>query len=248
MDILDRLRRCALPVIFETDIDDFPCSTVGTAFIVGFRQSVFILMPQHVVKDCPVEKVRIYPSWNHQYTFRYLDSWQIKTTPEDPDASDLLIIKADLSDIPLAERKDIQLIDLNSPDNVAWYDERHDSQFFLCGFPSAGSEGVNYSTLEIRTSQYFLEGVYVDVSLISCCHRIKVKNPLNLCHFGGLSGSPVFSHRCDNTVGTPSRFCGMVLRGTASSGYIHFLGVEFLMKALTEIENRNNSTENPQTE
>lgn len=243
MDILDSLRRCARPVVFETDIDEFPCSIVGTAFIVGFRQSVFVLIPQHVVNDWPVEKILIYPSWNSQYTFRYLNWWRVEITPEDHDISDLLIIKADLSDIPSAERTDIQLLDLNGLENLTWYDERHDSQFFLCGFPSAGSEGVNYSTLEIRISQYFMEGVYVGVSPFSCGHMIKVKNPLNLCHFSGLSGSPVFSHRRDNTVGTPPRFCGMALRGTATSGYIHFLEVEFLMEALTEIENQNNPPE-----
>lgn len=246
MDILDRLRRCARPVVFETDCEEFPYSTAGTAFIVGFRQSVFVLMPQHVVKGWPIEKVLICPSWNSPYTFRYLKWWPVEITPEDPAASDLLIIKAELSDIPLAIRTDIQLLDLNSLENVAWYEERHDSQFFLCGFPSAGSEGVNYSTLEIRTSQYFMEGVYVDDSPFSCGHKIKVENPLNLCHFSGLSGSPVFSQKRDNAVGTPPRFCGMVLRGDATSGYIHFLEVEFLVEALTKIESRNNSTDRRQ--
>ncbi len=243
MNILDSLRRCARPVIFETDIDEFPYSTAGTAFIVGFRQSVFVLMPQHVIKDWPVEKILIFPSWNSLYTFRYLNWWRVKITPEDQVTSDLLVIKADLGDIPSAERTDIQLLDLNNRENQNWYDDRYDSQFFLCGFPSAGSEGVNYTTLEIRTSQYFMEGVYVDVSPFSCGHMIKVKNPLDLPHFSGLSGSPVFSHRRDNTVGTPPRFCGMVLRGTASSGYVHFLEVEFLMEALTEIENQDIPTE-----
>ena len=243
MDILDSLRKCARPVVFQTDIEEFPYSTTGTAFIAGFRQSVFVLMPQHVVNEWPIEKVLICPSWNSEYTFRYLNWWRIEITPEDQATSDLIIIKADLSDIPLAERADTQLLNLNSLENLTWYDERHSSQFFLCGFPSAGSEGVNYTTLEIRTSQYFMEGVYVDVSPFCCGHMIKVMNPLNLCHFNGLSGSPVFSHRRDDTVGTPPRFCGMALRGTATSGYIHFLEVEFLMKALTEIENQNKHTE-----
>lgn len=243
MDILDSLRRCARPVVFETGIDGFPCSTAGTAFIIGFRQSVFVLMPQHVVNNWPVEKIVIFPSWTSQYTFRYLNWWRVAITPEDPDTSDLLIIKADLSDISSAERADIRLLNLNSLENLTWYDERHDSQFFLCGFPSSGSEGVDYSTLEIKMSQYFMEGVYVDASPISCAHIIKVDNPLSLGHFSGLSGSPVFSCRRDCKTGAPPRFCGMAVRGTASSGHVHFLEVEFLIEALTEIESQDSLTD-----
>ena len=142
MDILDSLRKCARPVVFQTDIEEFPYSTTGTAFIVGFRQWVFVLMPQHVVNEWPMEKVLICPSWNSEYMFRYLNWWRIEITPEDQATSDLIIIKADLSDIPLAERADTQLLNLNSLENLTWYDERHSSRFFLCGFPSAGSEGV----------------------------------------------------------------------------------------------------------
>jgi hypothetical protein len=228
MDILDSLRKCIRPIIFDTGCDDYPCSTIGTAFIVGFRQSVFVLTAEHVVKGWPVEKLLIYPSWNSQYTFRYLNWGVVKTTPEDIDTSDILIIKADLNDVPMAERRNIQLLNLNDRENVVWFEERYDSQFFLCGFPEAASGGVDYSTLEIKTSQYLLEGVYKGNSISPCCHMIEVKNPLSLNSFNGLSGSPVFSHRRDNTVGTPARFCGMALRGTAISGYIHFLAVEVL--------------------
>lgn len=235
MDMLNSLRRCARPVVFETDNDEAPCSTAGTAFMVGFRQSVFVIIPKHVVGKWPVEKMRIYPSWNSQYMLRYLNWWFIETTPEDQDTSDILIIKADLNDVPTGDGKDIQLLNLNNRENIAWYGERQDSHFFLCGFPTGWSE-VDYSTLEIKASQYFLEGVYRGESPSSWCHMIEVKNSLRLDHFSGLSGSPVFSHRMGKAAGTPGRFCGMALRGTAASGYIHFLAVEVLMAALSEIE------------
>lgn len=233
MDILDRLRRCTRPVVFETEIDRFACSTAGTAFIVAFEQSLFVVTAEHVVKDWPIEKVLVYPSWTSPYTFRYLNWWRVETIPEDHEASDLLIIKVDFNDIPVALRKDIIVLDLNNSDNVSWYDERHDSQFFLCGFPTHGNDGVDYSTLEIKTSQYFLAGSYEGFSIISpLCHTIKLENPLNLPHFSGLSGSPVFSHRPEG----PPKFCGLALRGTAASGLIHFLKVEVLIEALTDIQ------------
>jgi hypothetical protein len=194
-----------------------------------------VLLPKHVVRGWPVDKLRIYPSSDSQYAFRFLDWRFVKTTPEDEDTSDILIIKVDLNNVPAAERKDIQLLNLNNYENLVWYDERHDSQFFLCGFPMALSE-VNYLTLEIKTSQLFFEGVYKGESPSPWCHMIEVNNPLGLENFNGLSGSPVFSHRNENGAGSPGRFCGMVLRGTASSGYIHFLAVEVLMKALAEFE------------
>ncbi len=238
MDMLDNLRRCARPVVFETDNDDAPCSTAGTAFIVGFQKSLYVIVPRHVVREWPIEKLRIYPSWNSPYSFRYLNWWFIETQIADPDTSDIVIIKVAFDDVPKDVKRDTQLLNLNNRENVVWYDERYDSQFFLCGFPTSRSE-VDYSTLEINTYQFFLEGVYNGIGPSSWCHTIELKNPLRLDDFNGLSGSPVFSHRIANTAGTPGRFCGMVLRGTATSGFIHFLAVEMLMSALSQVESTN---------
>ncbi len=235
MEILEKLRKCSRPVVFKTENENAPYSTAGTAFLVGFGQSIFILTARHVVKDWPVEKVLICPSWNSSYAFHFLGWWFVEKDTEAPDASDVLIIKAELNDIPTTERKEIEILDLNPSVNLSWFHERHDSQFFLCGFPLFHSK-VDYSTLEIKTQQYFLEGVYAGESPFVGCHEIKVNNPLNLQDFNGLSGSPVFSHRHENGEGTPGKFCGMALRGSVMSGSIHFLGADVLMSVLAKIE------------
>lgn len=238
MDTLDSIRGCVRPVIFETGSDDAPCSTAGTAFLVGFRQSLFVLTAAHVVRYCPVESVLVFPSDNSTHPLRYLNWWFVEENPEAPDTSDLLIIRADKESIPTEERKAVQLLNLNDTRNVSWFEERQDSQFFLCGFPVLHNE-VDYSTLEIKTQQYFLEAVYVGPSPFNGCHELSVKNPLKLQHFSGLSGSPVFSHRFSDNSGTPARFCGMALRGTAESTRIHFLEVEALISILSDAENAN---------
>jgi len=236
MDILDKLRRCARPVIFEIDNTETPCSICGSSFVVGFGQSIFIITPKHVIKGYPVDRIRIYPSSNYLYKFRFIKWWFVETTPDEPDASDILIIKVDLNDIPIEDRSEAHVINLNGAENSAWYNERHESQFFLCGFPSTENK-INYSLSQIDISQYFLEGVYVGESPAMCCHQIRVSNPWNLSHFGGLSGSPVFSCKRDYQVGSKPRFCGMALRGTASSCNIHFLDVDIFKTALDKIEN-----------
>lgn len=233
MEIIDRLRQCARPVIFETGNNDAPYSTAGTAFLVGFRQSLFVLTAAHVVRNCPIDKLLVFPSDKSAKPLRLNTWWPVEGNPDDPDASDMLIIKADLESIPVSERNEGCLIHLTHPQAVEWFEARDVSQFFLCGYPLVRN-GVDYFRSEINTQQFFLAGTYKGKSPPEYCHVLNINNPLNLDDFNGLSGSPVFCQKFENGVATaPIRFCGMVLLGTAESGLVHFLDAQRLVSVLS---------------
>src|SRR5262249_40249551 len=53
------LRDCAHPVVFETGLADCPFSVKGTAFVVGFEGTLYLLTARHVVRDWPMEHLAI---------------------------------------------------------------------------------------------------------------------------------------------------------------------------------------------
>lgn len=231
-EILDRLRQCSRPVIFETGIEDAPYSTAGTAFLAGFGRSIFVITAAHVAADC---SIMVFPSDSVTYPLLFSHSFSVERDHEETDVSDILIERVDNDSIRQARESDGQLINLNNPAATDWLNERYASQFFLCGYPSEHNE-VDYFRSEINTQQFFLEGTYSGQSVSYGCHELTINNPLNLTNFSGLSGSPVFSRKFENGVDTPIRFCGMALRGTAQSRRIHFLGADILSSTLNDAQ------------
>jgi len=241
MDKLDYIRRCARPVMFETDVPEAAYSIAGTAFLVGFNDSLYIITARHVIRDYPVEKVVVFPWDKSDFStpLRIADFWNIEDEDHaDSELSDLLVIKADLGCIPKRDRRKGQLIFLTPPDATAWFGNRFHALFFLCGHPHEIND-VDYAKSEVNTGQLMLTGRYVGPSLAGC-HELQVRNPLGISDFSGLSGSPVFSHTSDSpfipVACSKLHFCGMVLRGTVESCRIHFLSSDAIMEALREIE------------
>lgn len=222
-------------MVFETGISEAPFSVAGTAFVVGFYKSLYVLTARHVVRDWPKEQLAIIMSAaGERLPLRM--RWEIRVysdegdCDENGDESDLLIYKADLSGVSEETRRSSYLLDLTPPNAVDWYDDRHESIFFLFGYPKFAN-GPDYEQSQVDMNQYLLQGSFVGPSVTDSCFEIGVENPLNLSTFDGMSGSPVFSL---HAVGGPTQptFCGMALRGTSQSNRVHFLGSQTIIAAL----------------
>jgi len=230
---LDHLRQCARPVVFETGIPDAPFSIAGTAFLVGFHRTFFVLTARHVVGDWPVQRLMVFPSDRSKQGLRLSEWWHVKDDENEPDSSDILLVRAEVRDIPKSIRRSSHLLHLTPPNVTEWFEDRHNSTFFIFGYPTAVNE-ADYARAQIKTQQFFLHGTYIGPSVAHGCHEVRLQNPLALADFNGLSGSPVFSLRSEIAIPRQPTFCGMALRGSASSGRIHFLEASIILLALQE--------------
>ena len=226
------LRACARPVVFETGLSTTPFSMAGTAFLVGFDRKIFIVTARHVVREHPPDRLLIFPTDGAPKPLTISQWWRIEDEEDEPDDSDLLLIQATVKGLSSALRRRSQLIHLTPPDASRWFPLRYTSRFFTFGFPThLGS--VDYDGKNIKPEQVFLEGNYSDAATTgNHVHAIRVRNPLALPSFDGLSGSPVFS--LENVIGRggPPTFCGMALRGGTGAGVVHFLDAAVIMRAL----------------
>jgi hypothetical protein len=190
---------------------------------------VFVVTARHVVRDWPLRGLRIFPSDQATQSLPLVQGYNLITNDYDSDASDLSIIKVDLASVPASDRKSSNLIRVPKvvPD---WLQHAASAAYFCFGFP-VGPIQNDYSVSSVSTTQYMLTGTYVGPSVGSECYELAVRNPLGLEDFNGMSGSPVFSLASGLRPSAPI-FAGMLLRGTAKSGRVHFLDFERIFAAL----------------
>jgi hypothetical protein len=231
---LKRLRYCARAMVFETGESEFPFAVAGTAFAVAFRNELLVLTARHVVGECPTNQLRLIVA-DEGDCVTLTDRWDIRVEDEeeDGDHNDLLIFRADIRNVSPEARQKNQVINLTPPDISDWYETRNEAMFFLFGYPKSAN-CADYELSKVISNQYLLHGAFVGDSLSFGCYELAMQNPLKLPEFDGLSGSPVFSLFTGKASGAQPTFCGLAIRGTASSGRVHFLGSQTIVAALDE--------------
>lgn len=236
---IEHLRFSSRPVMYRTGVTEAPVSIAGTAFLVGFGRHIYLLTAAHVVKGMEaVRSLFVFPSDDAKEPLRFTRWWPVEALEGeelDHDASDISAIRIDLARVAPPDRKKSHVINLNARN--PWFEMRHSSVFFLCGYPKIANS-VDYIRREVSTAQFFIAGEYVRRDQHSrFMHELRIQtNPHDLVDFDGLSGSPVFSVSHLSTDPGP-KFCGMALRGSAKWNIVHFLEAEAILSTLEEIEN-----------
>lgn len=230
---MDRLRRCARPVMFDTGNAQAPFAVKGSSFFVGFRNTMFVVTARHVVGNFEPHKLLFYPTSDTEHPVRITRWWRVEDSANDPDSSDLFLARTDFQHLPKRVQSDARLIHLDPPGAVAWFNERAESLFFLCGFPSDRNE-ADYEGAAANLGQVVLHGRYTGPGPAYGTHQLRIENPLGV-DFDGLSGSPVYSlHTEFGATRSSLRFCGMAIRGTARSSLLYFLEADVILLALNE--------------
>jgi hypothetical protein len=220
-------------VLFETELAEAPFATCGTAFLVGFGRSVYLITARHVVRDFPAERLHIRAADDSVDTIPFTRWFVLPPNPDD-DVSDLYLMRIDLANMPAADRKSATLLNLTTPQRD-WFASRGSAQFFLFGYPVTASD-VNFDLGTVTTSQYFLSAHYVGPSIGQECHELCFANPLALTDLNGMSGSPVFCQISSLGVSGLPIFAGMALRGSVLSKRVHLLGSSRIIAALEAAE------------
>jgi hypothetical protein len=234
---IQRLRMIARPVAFATGLPKYPVSVAGSAFLVGYRQGIFVLTAKHVIAGCPVSRVLVFPCEGSNTPMPFPESWHIEDSENDSDRSDLMLMRIELSGLAPKDRARARVVDLNRQSIFDWWEARFNSTFFIFGYPALFNR-VNYDTSHLESAQVFLRGNYAEPGIVDGCHQALFANPHGLDDFNGLSGSPVFctlNQMPGKPEASPTFFCGIAIRGGASSGLIHFLGTEVIRDALDEV-------------
>lgn len=219
---------------FDTELPVAPFSVAGTGFLVGFRNRIYVVTAGHVVGDLSYSRVLIYPTHRTNAPLRLDMGWRFQGEPEHDDAADIFIARADASGLGGGTRRRSRLLNLTPPQMSHWSAGRHTSTYFAAGYPKTDTY-ADYDRQQLKYRPFLLYGNYINPGSVEGCHKLKFQNPHRLPSFDGLSGSPVFSIPTNIGIGSQPKFCGMLIRGTASSGIVHLLEAEVLLVALEEV-------------
>lgn len=235
MKAVGKLRHSARPVLFETGLTLYPHSICGTAFLVEYRSSIFAITARHVVRSHPAEKLHIRPS-DKSTTSIPFSRWFVLPLNEDHDLSDLYVIRVDANRMHRADKKALNILYIPAHGHD-WFSARASSRFFFFGYPVESAE-VDAKRDTVLTQQYIVAASYVGPSLEQECFELSFDNPLGLTDLSGMSGSPVIAMRSALFSEDLPVFAGMILRGSVSSGRVHFLSSSRIVEALRSIDER----------
>jgi hypothetical protein len=229
-DQIVKLARAVQPLVFETGIAEFPYSAAGTVFLVRYKGSPFVLTTRHALNPDSLGPICIFPSDVSHRLSPLRDVFYVSKGDVDEDYVDLAVLAIDMLNIAHSEVAQAVLIDmiLASGD---WQTYARDSTFVIIGFPEEHSF-VDCETQTINTTRVVLHASYVGPSPLQFLHELEITNTHSLTTFSGFSGSPVFAWIQPINQRPRVVLCGMAIRGTRSSGRIHFLDRSVLLDAL----------------
>lgn len=235
-DELLKLRQTARQMVFRTGEQSTPITIGGTYFLVTYRERLFAVTAKHVVRDCVPEQLLLSTSDNHWIPARVIEQFNVSN--DGSDALDLVVYDLDTRHFIAKHRKNSRAYNMPLVDPI-WMQRYYECGFFFFGYPlSRARVAYGMFTTQATNEQWFVTATYQRRSEVEHGHVLKIANPHCLDGLDGLSGSPVFAYQ--NLIGVEAKpfFAGVVLRGTASSGLVHFLEGSVVRTALDHVVSR----------
>jgi hypothetical protein len=220
------------PLVFETGNVDYPYSTKGTVFLVGYEGKSYALTTRHGLAPDNLFPICVFPSDTSQRIIPLSNVFFVPRADEPEDFVDLALVEVDPAALTDDEAKHAVLIDLGRAVDADWETDAPSMEFFVIGYPCERSS-IDFDSEEIRTDRVTLFARYIGKSQLPHLHLIEVVDLQNLASLDGMSGSPVFMWRSYEGEQPKPVLCGMAIRGTTTAGRIHFLPVSILLDALT---------------
>jgi hypothetical protein len=217
--------KCARPVLFQNDNEQWPLSLGGTAFVVRFRGRHFVLTAKHVLRDFQFSqfRVQLHPDSNQfipltgMYTLRDKDPDDFG---RDEDQFDIAVwTTADEHLVP-GVFGNAEPYDLRGFDALTVFNPNAD--YLFCGYPIEGRE---YDSDRRHMHQTALSGraQYVRRTPYACLHQVSLVLNDQVSNLDGFSGSPVFQVNQGEGKYSYEAFAGMLVRGTRESAIAYFV-------------------------
>ena len=221
--------KAILPMLFE--FEDYYYG-LGSSILISTAESCYLITAKHVIENQQqrAENIRVYPSGGSRMSIPFDQLTRIDIDNEDPDYSDLYILRVDMDSFK--KTGDGALISQRLEDgflNPTLL--QTGDQLIVVGYPEFGRQ-VDDQAYKIKSLLQSYNTRYVAISSsMMHCHEIQFDINHGLHSFNGLSGSPVYKQ-----VEKKQMVVGILLKGTASSSIAFFLGVDVLRSAIIKAE------------
>lgn len=215
----------ARPICFADSQESYIWG-VGSSFLLNYLGHVIAVTAKHVIKNQDADPVHtriLMPNTNVALPIKSGFTPIFPEHANKEEVEDLIFFNID--DTLFCEESGLDLYswDLLNRSYPASKLKQGD-ELLVAGFPGSEKtydydEKKIHDTLLLRTANLFSSGLGKDI--------YTMKGVSSEIDFNGMSGAPVFCRRRGYVL-----FVGIVIRGTSSSGILHFVGSEIIMSAL----------------
>jgi hypothetical protein len=211
------VERAVRPLVFATDLPEFPFAARGTVFLVEHEGHVFVVTNRHSIdaERYGVPKLCLFTDDGARTILPLKQGHFVSRRDTDAEWADLIAIGLDWSlnsTMALASEPLIQ------PPEV-W---RRAPHFFLVGFPEHRSD-VDADRRLITLERIALQADYIGPSTMKYVHQLRIRSATEHPSFSGWSGSPVLALIPRDRAPPTLVLCGVAVSGTPSSGMVHFI-------------------------
>lgn len=229
---------CAVPLLFETGIEQAPYAHAGTGFLAVWESTLFLVTAGHCIQKGQENSLvlplststrEVAPLRNY-----FHDVVASVSAAEEPADIVCYSVESSLRTAEPLWRRATQLpltFDIESILALAG-DNREQIPLTAAGFPLSGTASeIDYEAKTFVSQEARISGRYAGTSQVTHAHCMRVTHPGPIRDINGMSGSPVFSY-------APFEgkkryfFVGMLVRGVLPLA--HFASGRLIREVLVE--------------
>ncbi len=227
------------PVIIEYNHAKFNYWGKGSSFLIATSKNYYWVTAAHVLANIggDPKSLRIFPSDNSIISLPFNEQYTInKGLTDDDDHKDIFMLRIDLTDFDSSG--DAPLIAQDIEQGILPAEQLEpDDELWVIGYPSE-SNFIDYDNREIKNTRSVLRAIYQGRSISDHCHKLIIDSSIKLESYDGLSGCPVFHMKqLNSNEQAKTLLVGMLLRGTALSGIVHFVSSSVIVNIINSTEN-----------
>jgi hypothetical protein len=217
-----------------THHDEYPYAFLGSATGVRFKGRFFLVWCQHQTKGyqpddvtIPIESGKTLISGS-QFLF---------VRPDDSNKEEDYVDLCAMEFIPEKySSPNLDTVFFSVKEDECWQGNT-DAKFIVFGFPTE-SRIVEYEKPHVHVSQVVTSARYDGKTSSQGLHRLEMTRTTSFSS-DGLSGGPVY-HLAKDSKGFFVGLAGTIMRGSATSDYLHFLDARVLLMLLNRYLTSNN--------
>ena len=234
---IDDLLKSTKPILYETEMEEWPYAFSGTCYPVKYNKTLFIVSAFHCYNNFKIEPENtLYPRPEKPTRFLAFDT-KVRARAQqskDDEHFDQVVLRVARSHHPESETDKVFALDLAYEVNWRLPNSKNIKDFMVRGYPfDCPKYKINYQKKRISYQGYTTNGVLsVHKSPFDFCYLVRMIEPIpNGMSPNGMSGSPIYGI---NQSQTPV-YCGTIIKYSNFTDEYLVIGPEVLVNTLKEI-------------
>jgi hypothetical protein len=225
---------CATPLIFETEVDDYPYGMAGTGFLIMSNGSFFFLTANHCLTGGDHERLRVPRSFATDDLLELAQFGKPIVPPNETDTDWLDIATFSVMPEGFAQAGDRDALE---PAYLANTDTRHLLRkgviLTVRGFPKSAPEGgIDVDARRIKIQALTCDARFLRATNSVASYELQFVETCPVDDFDHMSGSPVFANLPDGSGRRLYILVGILLRAGGPDRLGRFVSIEVVKKML----------------